>query len=51
MHVLDTTWHVRRVLPSIPLVVEWVKLPVFALVDLGHRLVQEVLRPEVVLVA
>lgn len=51
VHVRETTCHVRRVLPCIPLVVEWVELPVFALVDLGHRLVQEVLGPEVVFVA
>lgn len=35
----------------VPLVVQRVQLPVLALVYLGHGLVQEVLRPEVVLVA
>ena len=35
----------------VPLVVERVQFPVFAFVYLGHCLIQEVLRPEVVLVA
>jgi hypothetical protein len=50
MGVWETIRHICGVLPGIPLVVERGQLSVFALVDLGHCLVQEVLRPEVVLV-
>lgn len=34
---------------GIPLTIQRIHLPVLALVDLGHRLVQEVLGPEIIL--
>ena len=50
--LMDSMVAVRDIRAScVPLVVEWVQLSAFALVYLGHSLIQEVLRAEVVLVA